>query len=203
MEWSSCFYTKLVFPYMKGRSHTDFCAYVGQIREADIYLSYLRSIGKVFIASVNTVTRKVRVLSPGCGIGKRDRRIRWDENGIAHFNIKDQSVSLASNFLLLWDYNRWHCVLWQPPCLEMPTAILSCLMCALVSVEMNQNDNAATESDLFLLTKTLSPALRGDSELHLFSVNYRVKERLFTLSELKPWLKDTYLPLNANKELLL
>lgn len=41
-------------------------------------------------------------------------------------------------------------------------------------MEMNQSDNAATESDLFLLTKTLSAALRGDSELQLLGVNYRV-----------------------------
>lgn len=82
------FLIKLVFPYMKGRSHTALCAYVGHIREADVYFSYLRSIGKVFIASVNTVTRKVRVVSLGCGMGKRDRRIRWDETELHTLILK-------------------------------------------------------------------------------------------------------------------
>lgn len=44
-------FAQLMFPYMKGRSHT-----------------------------VNTGTRKVRVPSPpGCGIGERDHRMRRNE----------------------------------------------------------------------------------------------------------------------------
>lgn len=148
-------------------------------------------MGKVFIASVNTGTRKGTF-----SWGWNRRTWPQDEAGwaaVAHFNIEDHSVSLVSNFLLLCHYNRCRSasipagfyeedpiptgpnhVPRNLPVWETPKATLSSLTCISLTVETRQKENQicfyeprpALPAFIGAVDDTSSAAIREWKETH-------------------------------------